>query len=69
MENEFEHECLEAAELDKVVESGETVHVIFNNGYQTDAVIEAIDADVVILQVKGKKWLVYKQNVSTVILN
>ena len=69
MENEFEYECLEAAELDKVVESGETVRVIFNNGFQTEAVIEAIDADVMILQVKGKKWLVYKQNVSTVILN
>ena len=69
MENEFEYECLEAAELDKVVESGETVRVIFNNGFQTEAVIEAIDADVMLLRVKGKNWLVYKQNVSTVILN
>lgn len=69
MENEFGYECLEAAELDKVVESGETVRVIFNNGFQTEAVIEAIDADVMLLRVKGKNWLVYKQNVSTVILN
>lgn len=69
MENEFAWEYLEPRELDKVVESGEMVRVIFNNGYQIDAVIEAHDADVMLLQVKGKKWLVYKQNVSTVILN
>lgn len=69
MENEFAWEYLEPRELDKVVESGEMVRVIFNNGYQTDAVIEAHDADVMLLRVKGKSWLVYKRNVSTVVLN
>lgn len=65
MENEFGFESME---LDKAVESGRVVRVIFANGYQTNAVIEAHDMDVMIIRVKDEKWMVYKRNVSTVVL-
>lgn len=62
----MEH-VIETAALDDAVKSGKTVRMIFNTGYQTDAVILGHDKNTISCSVHGKYWLVYKRNVSTIV--
>lgn len=65
MQNEISYEI---NELDKVIDSGKPVRIIFTSGFQTTAVIEAYNYDVILCRVKDERWMVYKHNVSTIVL-
>lgn len=59
---------LEPKALDEVIKKGGLVRLIFKNGYQCDALILDYDFDVLIVKVVGKRWLIYRNALSTIVL-
>lgn len=65
----------EMAALEKAVETGKPVKLIFANGYQTKVVLESFDMEILICRKVDHKtgevdrqhrWLVYRNNISTI---
>lgn len=59
---------LEFDQLAKLVESEKPVRMIMKNGYQAEGVIEAFDTTVIIARVKEQLWMIYRCNLSTIVL-
>lgn len=64
-----EYGKLEELALSAVVESGEPVMIFLINGYQAKGEILDFDDGCILAKVNGKKWLIYRQAVSTIVLN
>lgn len=60
---------LEELALEAAVTAGETVRIFLINGYQAAAVILDFDDSCVLAKVNGKKWLIYRHAISTIVLD
>ena len=60
---------LEFNELAKMVASKKEVTVILQNGYQIRCVIEDYDSNVILVRSGQKANMVYRQVISTIVLN
>lgn len=65
----MDNTSLEIKSLNKAIEEEATIRLIFTNGYQTDAVILDYDFDVIIARVNGKRQLIYRNALSTIVLD
>ena len=59
---------IEAVRLSEMIRKETEVTLIFNTGYQTHGVITDFDDDVIIVNVKGQEWMVYRSAVSTIVM-
>ena len=60
----IEEQCLQG-----LVDSGADVRIITTNGFQTKATIIDFDIAVIIAQVDGERWMVYRHAVSTIVMD
>ncbi|MGM9626976.1 MAG: RNA chaperone Hfq [Faecousia sp.] len=67
--DEIEIKILEEVVLSEAAENGSPVRIVFTNGYQTTAVIKDFDCETILAEVKGKRWMIYRHAVSTVVLD
>lgn len=63
-----ERMSLEQAMLEEAVEKKLPVRLIFTTGFQCEAVIEDYCFDVIRCRVNGKKWMVYRNGLSTIVM-
>lgn len=61
-----EYKRLEETVLEEVVRAGGEVRIIFTTGYQTRGKILDFDCESILMEVGDKKWLIYRQGVSTI---
>lgn len=59
---------LEDVYLSELVRKGKPVKIILRNGYQMICVIEDFDNNVLVVKNREERWLVYRQNLSTIVL-
>lgn len=59
---------IEAVRLSEMIRKETEVTLIFNTGYQARGVITDFDDDVIIVNVKGQEWMVYRSAVSTIVM-
>lgn len=59
---------IEAVRLSEMIRKETEVTLIFNTGYQAHGVITDFDDDVIIVNVKGQEWMVYRSAVSTIVM-
>lgn len=59
---------LEVELLEEAIEKKMPVRLIFTTGFQCEAIIEDYNYDVIHCRVAGKKWLVYRNGLSTIVL-
>lgn len=52
--------------LERLVKSKRTVKIYMRTGYAMFAVIEAFDANVLIVKAKDKRMMLYRQNLSSI---
>lgn len=64
-----ELESLETKALDRAIDETAVVRLIFVTGYQCEALILDYDADVIVAKVKGRRWLIYRSALSTIVLD
>lgn len=57
---------LEEMILSEAAESGKTVRIVFTTGYQAMAVIKDFNCDVIVVEAKDHKWMIYRHAVSTI---
>lgn len=60
---------LEEKILQDLVDAGADVRIITTNGYQTKATVIDFDSEVIIAQVDGERWMVYRHAVSTIVFD
>lgn len=66
-----ERECvsLEERVLQEAMEKGRPVRLIFTNGFQTMGTIVDFHYGMILVKVKGKRWLVSWNALSTIVLD
>ena len=57
---------LEARLLEEAVHKKQKVRLFLLNGYTTEAVIEDFDCNVIVATVNDRRWMVYRQGISTI---
>ena len=60
---------LEARMLEKAIESGRKVKIFLSTGYFAMATVKDYDCNVIVADVKGEEWVIYRHSVSTIIFN
>ena len=59
---------LEAAILEDAAKKKKPVRLITINGYQMNAVIDDFDGNVILCRIAGRKHMVYRNALSTIVL-
>lgn len=60
---------LEAKALTEAIEKEALVRIFLANGYQVQAEIIDFDRNVIVCKVNGKTWMIYRQVISTIVLD
>lgn len=57
---------LEESVLNELAAKGTVVRIVFTTGYQVQAKILDFSCDVILIEAKDHKWMVYRHAVSTI---